>query len=734
MTVPLAVDGPASFSTTNNLYTLTGTAPVGVKTITLNGASYPMTWLSATSFVMRVVLQPGFNTLTLQGYDRYGAILAGAVTAVSAEYTGPVPDPFSALVISEIMYAPSVNGAQFIEIVNRSEQNFDLTGWRLDGVGLTFPLGSIVTNGQTMIVVQNRAIFASTYGNKPVFAVFNTALTGAQTLALIRTNGTWRGDVVDAVRYEAGVPWVVAGIGQSLQLIDVAQDNSRPGNWAVSALVPATPGATNSVAATLPPYEALWLNEVQFLSFFGPLDNVGDAEPWLEIYNAGATPLLLDNYFLADNFTTNLMAWAFPPGTTLAPGEHKLIWADGEPLESTVTDLHTSFRLVESGKLALVHVTNSTTEIVDYLVWNRLGANLSYGSYPEGQPVFRFNLEHPTPGATNAARPVPVSINEYLASNTGGLADPADGDRDDWIELFNGSGQSVDLGGFYLTDTTTNLTKYLVPNNGQYRVPANGYLLIWADDEVNQNSPARADLHVNFRLPAGGGYLGLYAPDGVTPVDTLTFGPQAANVSEGRYADGSAQRYVMNRATPRSANSIPGYNSAPRFPTVTNSAGSPGQRVTVNFRAVDPDANSITYMTNNTQAGVSLSGGGNIAWNIPTNQPLGDYPFTISCLDNGAPPLGDVVSFIITVRSVSGATNVANPIGPILRSLARFDGQATFTIETIVGRTYRVLYKDDLNDAVWWQLGPDFVAANATASLSDGVVGPRRFYKVVQVN
>ena len=732
--VPLAVDGATSFSTPTNLYTLTGTAPVGVKTITLNGVSYPMTWLSATSFVMRVVLQPGFNTLTLQGYDRYGVALVGATTAVSAEYTGPVPDPFSALVITEIMYAPSVNGAQFVEIVNRSELNFDLSGWRLDGVGLTFPLGSIVTNGQTLLLAQNRAIFASTYGNRPVFAVFNTALTGAQTLALIRTNGTWRGDVVDAVRYEAGPPWVVAAAGQSLQLIDAAQDNSRPGNWAVSALVPATPGTTNSVATTLPPYDALWLNEVQFLSFFGPLDNAGDAEPWLELYNAGATPIALDNYFLADNVTTNLTSWAFPPGITLAPGEYKMIWADGEPLEATATDLHTSFRLVESGKLALVHVTNSVTEIVDYLAWNRLGANLSYGSFPEGQPVFRFNLEHPTPGTTNVARPVPVSINEYLASNGTGLADPADGDRDDWIELFNGSGQSVDLGGFYLTDTTTNLMKYLIPKNGQYRIPAGGYLLVWADDEASQNSPARADLHVNFKLPTAGGYIGLFTPDGLTPVDTLTFGPQTANVSEGRYADGSYQRYSMNRPTPRGPNAIPGYNSAPRFPVVTNQFVSPGQNITVNFRATDPDANPIIYGTNNTYTGVSLSGGGNILWRVPTNQPLGNYPFTVTATDNGVPPLGDTLSFVITVRSVAGATNAANPVGPLLRSVVRFDGQATFTIETTAGRTYRVLYKDDLNDPVWLQLGPDFVAANATASLTDGVLMPRRFYKVVQVN
>src|SRR5207248_2570871 len=53
---PFAVDGPASFDTTNNLLVLSGTAPVVVKQISLNGAVYPITWTSATSFVMRVVV------------------------------------------------------------------------------------------------------------------------------------------------------------------------------------------------------------------------------------------------------------------------------------------------------------------------------------------------------------------------------------------------------------------------------------------------------------------------------------------------------------------------------------------------------------------------------------------------------------------------------------------------------------------------------------------------------
>ena len=60
---PFSVDGPINFSTTNNLLILHGTAPVGVKDITLNDVLYPITWTSATNFVLRYVLEPGVNVL-----------------------------------------------------------------------------------------------------------------------------------------------------------------------------------------------------------------------------------------------------------------------------------------------------------------------------------------------------------------------------------------------------------------------------------------------------------------------------------------------------------------------------------------------------------------------------------------------------------------------------------------------------------------------------------------------
>src|SRR5204863_10130525 len=175
----------------------------------------------------------------------------------------------------------------------------------------------------------------------------------------------------------------------------------RPSNWAVDLAARATPGAPNSVAAALTPYDSLWLNELQFESLTGPLDNLGESEPWIELYNAGATTLSLDSYCLSTSYTNDHTQFQFPAGTTIAPGEFKLIWADGEPGETADTNVHTSFRLERSGQLALVRMEAGLPQITDYLTWLEVGANLSYGAFPDGQLINRLVLYTPTARGTN---------------------------------------------------------------------------------------------------------------------------------------------------------------------------------------------------------------------------------------------------------------------------------------------------------------------------------------------
>lgn len=735
---PFAVVGSSSYSTDDNLIILTGTAPVNVKDINLNGLAYPVTWTSATNFLIRVVLGSGANELVFAGVDRFGNPLPGLAFTMNVEYTGPAPDASGSLVIGEIMATPATAGAQFIEIVNRSAQNFDLWNWRLDGLDLTFPAGSIITNHQTVVLARNKAAFASAYGSIPVFAVFNSDLS-AQSQRLILVRPTEFGDeLIDGLRYEGRAPWVSTTNGVSLQLIDLAQDNSRPGNWAIDNTIQHTPGAPNSVAATLPAFDPLWLNELQVEALAGPLDNAGEVSPWIELVNSGAANLSLDGYFLATNYTSNLTGFPFPNGIVLAPGEHKILWADGEPGQTSGNDLHTAFRLGISGNLALVRNVGGEPQITDYLTWDHLTANISYGAVPDAQLIHRTEIHAPSPGGTNSEPPIRIFINEWMAKNSVGIRDPADNAQDDWFELYNAEPVAVNLGGYYLSDDAAVPLKYQIPNTGRYQIPSRGFLVVWADNQTNQNSSTRSNLHVNFQLGGSSGTILMTAPDGVTLVNSITYGSQTNDIGEGRYSDGASARYYMSpyttNTTPSAPNSLNGYNSPPRFPVIANRSVFPGQSTgTFSIRAYDPDNNLISYLVESGPPGAAVNISGQFLWRVPTNQPYGDYVITLRATDNGIPPRSDTTSFTVTVRSIGPVvTPVTQP--PTIRSVFNVGGQATFTIETIPGHTYRILYTDDLTESQWTPLDRDFMAANPYASITDPGAAPKRFYQVVQLD
>lgn len=151
----------------------------------------------------------------------------------------------------------------------------------------------------------------------------------------------------------------------------------------------------------------------------------------------------------------------------------------------------------------------------------------------------------------------PVVINEWMADNAGplGFADPVDGLFQDWFELFNPNTNSVNLGGFTLTDNLSRPAKWRIPS-GTLIAPL-GFLLVWADNEPEQNGiSGHGDLHAGFQLNTDGEALGLFSPNGVAQ-HVVIFGPQIENVSQGLFPDGHTNTfYSMTNWTPRFPNTL----------------------------------------------------------------------------------------------------------------------------------------------------------------------------------
>ncbi|MFM1768533.1 MAG: hypothetical protein RJA22_1062 [Verrucomicrobiota bacterium] len=502
---------------------------------------------------------------------------------------------------------------------------------------------------------------------------------------------------------------------------------SNPATLVSPAVVSVSPGTNSTSATNLATIPTLWLNELQASNTVGLLDNAGDRDPWIELYNPGPATVSLTGLYLANNYDTNLLQWAFPAGSSVAPGEFKVIWADGEPGESTASQMHTSFRLGgTAGTVALVRVSNNSTQVLDYLTYRNTTAGLSYGDYPNGQPFYRQVLYSPTPGASNVAQAFPLYINEWMAGNTGAILDPADGNFDDWFEIFNAGTADIDLGGFYLTDNLGNPTQYRIPATGNHVVPAGGHLVVWADNSTNQNSSATNSIHARFQLSLTGEQIGLFAPDGSSLVSGVTFGPQANNVGEGRFPDGSASIYFLTNHTPGYANALSvSANTAPVLAAIASRTNRTGQLISFTASASDAEAppQVLSFsLTGVVPTGASISSGGIFSWT-----PGPEYAFTTNLVtvrvsDSGSPSLQASRSFTITV------------LPPPTAAIAAIGGNVQIAFDAIPGRNYRVDYKNSL-DAAWLALSAPFTATSPAVILTDSLAGqPNRFYRIVQLD
>ena len=155
------------------------------------------------------------------------------------------------------------------------------------------------------------------------------------------------------------------------------------------------------------------------------------------------------------------------------------------------------------------------------------------------------------PRACMAAENLPaLVINEFMASNSSSTADPQ-GQYDDWIEIYNYGRGAVYVGGMYLTDNLSSPTKWQIPdtNPSQAVIPAQGYLIIWADNDTSD-----AGLHASFKLDADGEEIALFDSDGATLIDSITFGEQTTDMSYGRYPDGGEYLQPFVSPSPAAVN------------------------------------------------------------------------------------------------------------------------------------------------------------------------------------
>ncbi len=168
------------------------------------------------------------------------------------------------------------------------------------------------------------------------------------------------------------------------------------------------------------------------------------------------------------------------------------------------------------------------------------------GAY-EGNPAWAARLvveiDFPEPTAVLEN----VLINELMPAN--GLVKDEFGEVEDWVEIYNGSAEMINLNGLYLTDDASNLKKWKI--SAPKLIPSGGFGLIWLDGDEHQGG-----LHAPFQLDDEGEFLALSQElNGQLHVlDAFEFPATPFNISYGRLEDGLDEWVFFGEISPEASN------------------------------------------------------------------------------------------------------------------------------------------------------------------------------------
>jgi hypothetical protein len=365
------------------------------------------------------------------------------------------------------------------------------------------------------------------------------------------------------------------------------------GTGAFIELETSTKGAANQPNPTepdpTPNADKIKINEVVISG--------GDPSDWIELYNSHSSAINLKDMYIGDSGNK----WRFPE-VSIAAGGYLVVYADEG--DSSVDGLHTNFKLSGDGDEVHLYNTNGTTE-VGFVVVNLLGDGYeSYGRIPNGTGAF-IELETSTKGAANqdnpsAPTPNPnaqyININEVVTSNQTGIVDE-DGDRGDWIELYNTSSTvAVNMIGLQIGDSGA---KWVFP---AVTIQPNSYLLVWADSKDSTGS----NLHTNFNISGDGEPITLYNTNGTTVEDTVTVPAITANNSYGRIPNGIGSFKELVNPTPLAVNQDGGSNPYAGFITI-NEVSSDWEDASL-FHDEDNTAQDWIELYNTSDTPVNMAG------------------------------------------------------------------------------------------------------------------------------
>ena len=177
-----------------------------------------------------------------------------------------------------------------------------------------------------------------------------------------------------------------------------------------------------------------------------------DCTDWIEIYNSTSQTVDISGWGISDN-PGRARKWQFPAGTSIGPGEYKVILCDKHPEKTVTGEYHTNFKISRLGQES-VTLADASGRILDKIILPEMKTDVSYGRTLGMAGLFYYDT--PTPFRQNgdgflgfAAKPSFTTEPGLYYSTT-------------YVEINVPEGTQV----FYTTDGSTP-TQNSTPYNGE---------------------------------------------------------------------------------------------------------------------------------------------------------------------------------------------------------------------------------------------------------------------------
>ena len=191
-----------------------------------------------------------------------------------------------------------------------------------------------------------------------------------------------------------------------------------------------------------------------------------------------------------------------------------------------------------------------------------------------------------------------VLINEYSCANLTQYLDSY-GKSEDWIELYNTSTSSVNIGGYYLSDDTLNPMMFQIPTGTT--IPGKGTFVFLASGRNLKVSSS--EIHTNFKLTQtknSNERIVFSDPSGVL-IDKVKVKKTLLNHSRGRSIDGGTTWSIFTTPTYGASNTGAKYVSYSNKPTADKLPGFYSGSVVVTLTNTELSSKKMYYTLNGTR-------------------------------------------------------------------------------------------------------------------------------------